>query len=305
MNVVEIKNLSKKYGDFLALDNINLTVESHQIVGLVGPNGAGKTTMIKLICSMLLPTNGSIKVFGQDVTKDVTYKENIGYLGENIGYYENFTAYNYLRFFGTFYRMNGEKLKKTGIEVLKTVGLLNQSNSKISTFSRGMKQRLGLARCLLHEPDLLILDEPMSGLDPTGKKDIMEKLIDIRDSGKTIFLSSHELRYMDDVCDQICVIKNGKIIAHGTPDTILTDIKGMSNYVILLKSRDKKIDELQRVFPEIRELSVKQNILHLRVKETKDFEKKFLTYLLQNNIDFSIKTHKIDAIYSQIFEEKT
>jgi ABC-2 type transport system ATP-binding protein len=189
--------------------------------------------------------------------------------------------------------------------VLRDVGLLNQSNNKISTFSRGMKQRLGLARCLLHEPDLLILDEPISGLDPTGKKEIMEKLMEIRDSGKTIFLSSHELRYMDDICDQICVIKNGKIIAHDTPDTLIADIKGMSNYVILLKKYDKKIDNLQRVFPEIRELSVKQNILHLRVKETKDFEKKFLSYLLQNNIDFSIKTHKIDAIYSKIFEEKT
>jgi ABC-2 type transport system ATP-binding protein len=301
MNIIETSQLTKKFGEFTALDEIDISVNSKEIVGLIGPNGSGKTTMIKLFCSLHFPTKGIIKIFDMDISKNDSYKERLAYMAENAGYYEDMTAYNYLRFFSKYYMVpNTDDALQ---HVLEKVGLDNLGNSLIGTFSKGMRQRLGLGRCLLSDPDLYILDEPLTALDPTGKKGIVEILLNLRDSGKTIFLSSHELRYMDGLCDRILIIKNGKIVSEGTPDAILTTIKGYNEYRFYIRDVQNIIVKILGVFPEIVDHSIRNDLLQLNVKDSIDFEKRFLSYLINNNIQFSLNTHKLDSIYSQIFNE--
>lgn len=299
--IIEITDLSKYYGRHCALEDINLQIESQEIVGLLGPNGAGKTTLMKLICSLLFPTKGSIFINGIDILKDVAYKQKLAYMAENAGYYENMTAYNYLMLFAYYHSLDSKRKKCQ--DSLEAVNLLDDANRKISTYSKGMKQRLGIARCLLNDPELLLMDEPLTALDPHGKRDIINILTKLRDEGKTVVLSSHELRYMDNMCDKLCIIQAGRLVESGAPNKIISHMVNYLEYEIELKTPCVDLDRLRVELPEIIELGMTQNILRMHVKKSEDFEKRFLMYLLQNGIDFTVQTNKLDKIYSNFFDE--
>lgn len=299
-NAIYLKNISKSYGNKIALKDINLLISENQIFGLIGPNGAGKTTMIKIICSLLNPNKGEVKIFGHDVA-NTEYKKYIGYVSENMGYYEDMTAFQYLYYFGGFYEI--KNLKERCKEILIKVDLLNSANIKIRKFSKGMKQRLGIARALLHFPKLIILDEPLIGLDPLGKSKVIEVLKELRENGNTIFISSHELKEIDGICDNIALIKEGEIIAFGNPRKILNGRNAIISYAILLKNYDENINKLKEEFSEIKEMKIKDDILYLKVVNSEVFERKLFKWFLDNNINFSIKTQQLDEIYKEFFKE--
>jgi ABC-2 type transport system ATP-binding protein len=299
--VIEIKGLTKAYGKNVALRDVDLTIGPREVVGLIGPNGAGKTTLIKLICSLLRPTRGTIAVNGRDVTKDVGYKARMAYMAENAGYYESMTAFEYLNRFG--YLHSVADVRGRSKECLREVGLYEHGDERISTFSKGMKQRLGIARCLLNDPELVIMDEPLTALDPNGKTDVIDLITRMRDRGATVILSSHELRYMDDLCDRLCILKNGELVENGTPESIVHKAGSLSHYKVLLKRPLTNEDILRAQFPEIVELSCLNNLLHLEVDGGADFEKRFLRFLLDNDIEFTVQSHQLDRIYSDYFRE--
>jgi ABC-2 type transport system ATP-binding protein len=202
-----------------ALQGISFEVERGELFGLLGPNGAGKTTTIKILTTLLLPTSGSVRVLGLDpVTQHTQLRRRIGYVfGGDKGLYDRISALDNLRFFADVYRVPLRAKQARIEELLEMVGLRGREQERVETYSRGMRQRLHIARGLLHDPEVLFLDEPTIGLDPVGARELRETVADLQQVGKTILLTTHYMLEADELCDRIAIITGGRIVAEGTP----------------------------------------------------------------------------------------
>ncbi|MFH0989728.1 MAG: ABC transporter ATP-binding protein [bacterium] len=221
MPILETENLTKIYSsgilkrkNITALKGVSIAVEPGEIFGLLGPNGAGKTTFIKLLLSIAHPTSGSAKVFDVGIG-NVEIQKKTGYLPENHRYPPFLSAAETLRFFGQIHRMSSDKLRTRVTYLLQLVGLQDWANVKVKKFSKGMLQRLGLAQSLINDPDLLFLDEPTDGVDPIGRKEIRNLLLDLKSQGKTIFLNSHLLSEVESISDRVVILNKGEVIKTG------------------------------------------------------------------------------------------
>ncbi|MNO22242.1 Daunorubicin/doxorubicin resistance ATP-binding protein DrrA [compost metagenome] len=214
--MIEIENLTKTYGSFEALKSVNLTIDKGTVFGFVGPNGAGKTTTMSILATLLLPTSGSAKVGGYDVTEyPHEVRKKIGYMPDFFGVYDQFKTTEYLHFYGASYGIARPEREKLIPQLLELVNLSDKKDAYVDSLSRGMKQRLCLARCLVHDPDVLILDEPASGLDPRARIEMREILKELKLMGKTIIISSHILPELAEMVDEIGVIEHGSMVAQG------------------------------------------------------------------------------------------
>lgn len=212
---IETVELTKRYGTRLALDRLNLRVEEGSIFGLLGPNGAGKTTTIKLLTGLRRPTSGKMFLFGEDVlARPNQARKDLGYLSEHPSFYGWMTAREYLLFVGSFSSMSRKELRMR-TEYLLGLVTLHRVREPIRNFSRGMRQRLGIAQALVNNPKLLLLDEPASALDPLGRKELLETIGSLR-GGVTVFLSTHILADAERVCDTVCILNQGKMLAQET-----------------------------------------------------------------------------------------
>jgi ABC-2 type transport system ATP-binding protein len=215
--MVDIQRLSVFYGKQLAVNNLSLTIPRGEVFGFIGPNGAGKTTTIKVLATLLKPSFGSVRVMGTDViASPQQVRKNIGYVPDSFGVYEDLSVVEYLHFFAAAYRIEREKRAATVMDVLALTDLSNKAGSQVDALSRGMKQRLGIARILLHDPQLLLLDEPASGLDPRARIELRELLKELQRMGKTILVSSHILHELAQLCTRIGIIEAGKMVAEGS-----------------------------------------------------------------------------------------
>ncbi|SES01649.1 ABC-2 type transport system ATP-binding protein [Gracilibacillus ureilyticus] len=214
--MIEIVNLTKHYGSFTALDHLNLSIEKGTVFGFVGPNGAGKSTTFSILATLLAPSEGTAYINGIDVTKDPKQvRKLIGYVPDFFGVYDKFKVHEYLDFYGASYGIPNEERKAVIPQLLELVNLTDKTDSYVDLLSRGMKQRLCLARALIHDPELLILDEPASGLDPRARVEMRGILRELKNMDKTIIISSHILPELSEICDELGVIENGQLIAHG------------------------------------------------------------------------------------------
>ncbi|UOE96214.1 ABC transporter ATP-binding protein [Alkalihalobacillus sp. LMS39] len=219
--MIETVNLTKKYGSFTALDNLNLSISEGTVFGFVGQNGAGKSTTFQILATLMSPTYGTAYINGLDVTKEsVKVRRLIGYMPDFFGVYDQFKAVEYLDFYGASYGLSVEERAAVIPQLLELVNLTHKKDSYVDLLSRGMKQRLCLARSLIHDPKVLILDEPASGLDPRARVEMREILKELKTMGKTIIISSHILPELAEMCDEIGVIDNGKLVATGTVSEI-------------------------------------------------------------------------------------
>ena len=219
--IIEVKNLTKKFKNLTAVKNLDLNVYRGDVFGFLGPNGAGKSTTIRMLLSLIEPTSGKIKIFGKPLKssrKEIL--KNIGAIVEKPDFYLYLTAYKNLELIG---KISGSEISRKRIfEILELVGLNKRYDSKVKTFSHGMKQRLGLAQALIHDPELIILDEPTTGLDPQGMKEIRELIILLSsEKGKTIFLSSHILREVELIANRMIIINRGETKVEGKVDELL------------------------------------------------------------------------------------
>ncbi len=219
--VIEIDGLTKWYGDKLGCQNICLSVSEGQVFGFLGHNGAGKSTLVKMLVGLIYPTAGRASILGCPLGS-LEVKKRIGFLPELFRFQDWLTGYQLLSFHADLYGMSKVEKKNRIDEVLSLVRLVGHENFKIKTYSKGMQQRLGLASALLPDPDLLILDEPTSAMDPLGRKEVRDLILKLKHEGKTIFLNSHLLSEVEVVCDHIALIKRGKIIADGKIDELRT-----------------------------------------------------------------------------------
>lgn len=228
--IIEVKGLTKKYKELTAVDNLDLNVYRGDVFGFLGPNGAGKSTTIRMLLSLIKPTSGDIKIFGKSLKTDrIEILRKIGAIVEKPDFYLYLSAYKNLEILGKVSGINPTKQKI--MEVLELVGLDKRYKSKVKTFSHGMKQRLGLAQALLHDPELIILDEPTTGLDPQGIKDIRDLIIFLsKEKGKTIFLSSHILKEVELIASRMIIINKGQTIIEGKVDELLASEAMKVNY---------------------------------------------------------------------------
>lgn len=224
--VIETRNLTKVYRDFWgrqkvrALKALDLEVRRGEIFGLLGPNGSGKTTTIKLLLGLLFPTSGQALVFGQNAT-EVTKNERIGYLPEESYLYRFLSAEETLDFYGRLFKMSRKLRRQRTAELIEQVGLGRARKRQLREYSKGMTRRIGLAQALINDPELLLLDEPTTGLDPLGTRDMKQMILELRDRGKTIVMCSHQLDDVQDVCDRIAILYEGELKELGRVDSLL------------------------------------------------------------------------------------
>lgn len=235
--VIDIQNISHSFKGHRALQGVSFQVLPKSLHGFVGPNGAGKTTTLKIICTLLRPQAGKVEVFGNDVNSSVKeIRKRIGFMPDHFSTYRQMTVYEYLDFFGAAYGLSLEQRDQVINDVLTLTDMDGRKDSLISGLSRGMQQRVSLARVLVNDPDLLLLDEPASGLDPRARIELMEILQELKRMGKTIFISSHILSELAELCDSVTIIDRGKVKYSGTMDGLLTHEQEHPCYKLTLDS---------------------------------------------------------------------
>ena len=240
MNAIEISNLSKtfrgkRFATVEALKDLTLSVTKGEIFGFLGPNGAGKSTTIKILMGLISATSGDVRLLNQPSSNPVSRK-SVGYLPENPAFYDYLTAEEYVRFVAKSFDVDEKTLQSKCEEVLKLLELWEARKRPIRTYSKGMVQRVGLAQVLVHDPDIYILDEPMSGLDPIGRALVKKIILDLKVRGKTVFFSTHITSDVETVCDRVAIIVNGTLQRVDRVETILTE--GIVGYMVRLKGRE-------------------------------------------------------------------
>jgi ABC-2 type transport system ATP-binding protein len=249
MPMIETINLTKKYGELVALNNLNLTIEEGACFGFIGPNGAGKTTTIKILATLLKPTWGEARIDGKVIGyQNPQIRPIIGYVPDFMGAYDDMVVSEYLEFFAACYDIHGKQRQQVVRDVLDLTDLNYKANAEVNGLSRGMKQRLSIARVLLHDPKVLLLDEPASGLDPRARIEIRELLKELRRMGKTIIISSHILHELSELCNTVGVIEQGELLFSGTVDEIMRRASmGVVVHIVVEDRIDAALDLLRRV----------------------------------------------------------
>ncbi len=278
-----IDHLRKEYKNLVALEDLSFTLEPGDIFGFIGPNGAGKTTTIRMVATLLVPTAGTAYVDGIDVTR---YPEEVrsvmGYMPDFFGVYDDVKVWEYLDFFAAAYRIPRDQRNRVITDVLELTDLAVKRDAYVEELSRGMKQRLCLAKTLVHDPKLLLLDEPASGLDPRARIELKELLKALRDMGKTILVSSHILPELADFCNKIGIIEKGKLLLFGEVESILAQINGGRGVCIRLadgEDRDKALDVLKAI-PGINEVDDDGREIRVALDHTQTEQHKILAALI-------------------------
>ncbi|MGK0184732.1 MAG: ABC-2 type transport system ATP-binding protein [Verrucomicrobiales bacterium] len=266
--VAEVQNLTIRYGKFLAVDDLSFSVPRGEIFGFIGPNGAGKTSTFKVLATLLKPNVGYAKVCGHDVIKEAgTVRHKIGYAPDFFGVYDDLTASEYLHFFAAAYSISRGDRKQIVADVLALTDLTEKVNAPVDGLSRGMKQRLGLARVLLHDPELLILDEPASGLDPRARIEMRELLKELQSMGKTILVSSHILHELGQFCTRIGIIEAGKLVAQGSLDEIYQKLDLQRVVHVQLANASEELNARIEQLPAVTKIDRSPDRLAIHLKE--------------------------------------
>ncbi|MFO7991470.1 MAG: ABC transporter ATP-binding protein [Thermoplasmata archaeon] len=302
MNIIEISGLDKSYGDITALDGLDLSVRKGEIYGFLGPNGAGKTTTIKAIMGLIKPDRGDITVNGMDVRKEgIEIRKSLGYLPETLSFYDRLTIEENLRFFSKIKGASSDDV----VDMLTDFGLADRVNSKVGTLSKGMVQRLGLIQTLIGDPPILILDEPTSGLDPEIRRWVKDKILELKRMNKTIFLSSHVLAEVQQMCDRVGIISRGRAIREDEVEALQEELRLNPRLTLLLPHGESiddavvELDELDFVYRPRKE----GGKLVLYCDERKKID--VIKYLLDAGYDiedFDVEEPDLEEMFVKIME---
>lgn len=274
MSAITTRNLTRQYRKFIALDSLNLRIPRGSLYGLVGSNGAGKTTTLRLIAGLLDPSSGEIRVNG--LRMDQYWYEIrwlIGYMPDHYGMYEDLFVWEYLDFFARCYRIIPRYRQRITQELLELVDLTKKKNDPIKSLSRGMRQKLCLAQTLIHDPKILLLDEPASGLDPLARIEMRALLLELRNMGKTLLVSSHILGELGEMCDGIALLEGGKLVYCGTITDLRTKWNPKRRFEIQILSNFAQAESLLRQYPQVEEFSKLPELNMLEIIFSGDDEK--------------------------------
>lgn len=267
--MIETRDLTKMYGDLYALERLNLKLERGDVYGFIGPNGAGKTTTMRILATLLNPSWGEATVCGYSIyngAKDI--RRLMGYMPDFFGVYDDMKVIEYLEFFAAAYRINGDARRKKCNDVLELVDLGYKRDALVTSLSRGMTQRLGLARVLLHEPEVLLLDEPASGLDPRARIEMRRLLKQLRSMGKTIMVSSHILPELADICNKIGIIERGKLLFDGDVESAIKQVRSKKVlHVLVADGRNPDAAVVLRGHPDVEEVQSQDELLVVTLRD--------------------------------------
>lgn len=299
-----IENLVKKYGRFTAVDGLSLEIEKGHIYGFVGPNGAGKTTTMKIVAGLLRPTSGKVLVGGINIMENPRdAKSKIGYMPDFFGVYDNLKVSECMDFYCGVYGIEYRKRAVITDQLLELVNLTDKKDSYVDTLSRGMKQRLCLARSLIHDPELLILDEPASGLDPRARIDMKEILKELRDMGKTILISSHILPELSEMCTSIGIIERGKMVISGTVEEIMQKISQKRSIRIKVLDSPESAVKLLQEQVSIGKITVRNDHIEAEFDGDRTQLAEILRNMVRNGIpvvSFSEVESSLENIFLQV-----
>lgn len=306
--MIEIKKLYKHYGDFVALNNLDLSIEKGELFGFVGPNGAGKTTTMRILSGLLKADGGEVYIGEVNAIEDnQALKKKIGYMPDFFGVYDNLKAIEYMEFYASIYGIVGKKAKKLCMELMELVNLSDKAEFYVDSLSRGMKQRLCLARSLVHNPDLLILDEPASGLDPRARFEMKGILKNLNDMGKTIIISSHILSELAEMCTTIGIIEKGSMVTKGTVDEIMSILVASNPIKIQIIENKEEAVKIFKEEPLVKNISIDGDYISLGFTGEQDDEAELLAKLIRNNIkvvSFVRESGNLEEVFMMITGNK-
>ncbi len=302
--MLKIQNLHKSYGNYHALDGLDMEIGEGALYGFVGPNGAGKTTTIKIMTGLLKPDGGSVKIDGIDAVREpYRLKEKIGYVPDHFGVYDNLKVSEYMEFFAACYGIEGLKGRKRAQTLLAQVGLGDKEDFFVDGLSRGMKQRLCLARALIHDPSLLIMDEPTAGLDPRTRVEFRETVKELNEQGMTILISSHLLSDLSELCTDIGVIDAGRMILTGSIDEITDRIHTSKPVIITVHDHMDIAMKLLKEHPLVQTITVRDKDIMVGFTGNARQESELLTGLVNAGVmvrGFVREPGSLEAIFMQI-----
>ncbi|WP_273275745.1 ABC transporter ATP-binding protein [Maribacter polysiphoniae] len=316
---IEINGLTKKYGQHVAVDNLTLSIDKGEIFGLLGPNGAGKSTTILMLLGLTEVDSGSVKVCGIDTTRHpLEVKRKVGYLPEDVGFYNDYTGLQNLLYVARLNNIPLEQAQKTALRTLAEVGLEEEMEKKVASYSRGMRQRLGLADVLIKNPEVIILDEPTLGLDPEGVKKFLQLIVELsRKKGITVLFSSHHLHQVQQLCDRVGIFVKGKLLAEGKISSLAEQLFSKNTFTLeggitpMDENPNQASDSLEEVvnkMKRIKEVSlVEVDKDHFVVESKKDVSAELSRLIVNSGYGLaylSKKKYGLDDIYHQYFQEE-
>lgn len=306
--MLKIEGLKKMYGRVAALDGLTMHVREGALYGFVGPNGAGKTTTIKILTGLLLPDGGSVTVDGADVIKEPDkVTEKIGYVPDFFGVYDNLKVSEYMELFAACYGLYGLNARRRVETLLDQVGLGEKEEYYVDGLSRGMKQRLCLARALIHNPSILIMDEPTSGLDPRTRYEFKEILKELREQEKTVVISSHILSELSEICTDIGVVEQGKMVLEGSMDDILSQINVRSPLMISVYRNREKALAILKDNPYAETITIRQNDIMVGFTGDREEEAVLLQQLIEAGVmicGFMRERGNLESVFMQITDHE-
>ncbi len=306
-NVIELNGLTKKYGSFTAVDNLNLSIRKGEIFGLLGPNGAGKSTTILMMLGLTDPTSGTVSVCGINSTKQpVDVKRRVGYLPEDVGFYDDRTGLENLVYTAQLNSIPSAEAKEKALQLLGRVGLASELTKKTGKYSRGMRQRLGLADVLIKSPEVVILDEPTLGIDPAGIREFMELILRLsREEGITVLFSSHHLHQVQQVCDRVGLFVKGRMIAEGDVRSLSQQLFG--NEPIMIEAGalhpNGRLQETISNIEGVNTIQLENNIFHIGC--TRDVTSAIAEVIVKSGVGLTYlqkREYGLDDIYNRYFE---
>ena len=302
--MIETKRLTKNYGNLAALVDLDLVIDAGDIFGFIGPNGAGKTTTMRILVTLLEPSRGQAFIDGLDITKKgKEVRRIVGYMPDFMGIYDDLKVFEYLEFFAAAFSIEPKKRKSIVEGVLELTDLQSKKSFTVDSLSRGMQQRLGLARVLIHDPKVLILDEPASGLDPRARIEIRELLRELKRMGKTIMISSHILSELEEICDHVGIIEHGQLVFSGTMEEIRQRMGVQSKVRVRVANNQKRAIELLSALPDVEDVQSTGAYIAVTLHKDRNTDGIIARTLVNGNLDIvSLEPQqvKLDEAFLQL-----
>ncbi len=307
-NVIEISHLTKQYGSKTAVNDLNLTIRKGEVFGLLGPNGAGKTTTILMLLGLTEPTLGTAQIHGMDCTRNpLGVKSIVGYMPDNTGFYTDMTGRQNLRFTGALNGMSGQALENRIDELLERVGMTKAADQKTCTYSKGMRQRLGIADVLIKDPEIIIMDEPTLGIDPEGMRELLDLISRLSvEDGRTLLISSHQLHQIQQVCDRVGIFVEGKLIACGTLNELEEAIRKESGYLLEVEVHPCDDQLLGMLYQQDGVRNITKEGEKFIISSSKDIRSTLTRFLGEHNYTvyhLHQRGGDLDEIYRRYFEK--
>jgi ABC-2 type transport system ATP-binding protein len=304
-SMIKVENLTKKFGDVLAVDNISFSIDKGEIFAFLGPNGSGKTTTLRMLSALISPTSGKIEIDGKELSKhSSSIRSIIGFLTESPGMYEKISAYENLKFYSSFYDMDNKKRMDNIEKFLNMFGLWNRKDDLVATFSKGMKQKLAIARALIHEPKILFLDEPTSGLDPESAHMVRNFIESLKKSNTTVFLCTHNLEEASSLSNKVCIIRS-KIIKVATLDE-LQNRNEIKRFEICLAQDASLFEDVLQGFDGVETYEASGHIIKISLKDFKKNNPMIIREFVKRDADiiyFNEIKESLEEIYLNLIKE--